>query len=70
VAAEHHDPCPSTMIVLLWQGGLEAEYLFREIQRDQHVETFLFHHVAADDADLEPFVDLVFQGGDQELEPR
>ena len=56
------------MIVLLWQAGWNRNTSFGKSEPDEHVEALLFHHVAADDADIELLVDLVLERADQQPE--
>ncbi len=65
VAAEHHDLAVDDDGLVV-AGRLEAEYILRKAQRDEDIEALLFHHVAANDADIKLLVDLVLERADQQ----
>ena len=66
--AAEHDHLAVDDDGLVVTARLEAEQLLWEAKRDQHVEAFLFHHVATDDADVELLLDVILERADQRAE--
>ena len=67
VTAEHHDLAVDDDRLVVARR-LKPEDLFWKAKRDKDVQALLFHHVAADDADIELFIDLVLERPDQQPE--